>query len=93
MMAGLKPIGRGQRELIVGDCQTGTTVDVIDTILNQMRWNETQKLYCVYVATGQKRKLLSLMAICPSKRSLASSVMSSTFIRVFECLLFVFFLS
>ena len=53
------PIGRGQRELIIGDRQTGKTAVALDTILNQKRWNngndETKKLYCVYVAVGQKR--------------------------------------
>ncbi|KAJ5240438.1 ATP synthase subunit alpha mitochondrial [Penicillium citrinum] len=53
------PIGRGQRELIIGDRQTGKTAIALDTILNQRRWNgsdtETDKLYCIYVAIGQKR--------------------------------------
>ncbi|MBX3570131.1 MAG: F0F1 ATP synthase subunit alpha, partial [Rhizobiaceae bacterium] len=53
------PIGRGQRELIIGDRQTGKTAVAIDTILNQKSVNasgdEQQKLYCVYVAIGQKR--------------------------------------
>ncbi|KAI9619126.1 hypothetical protein H4Q26_011806 [Puccinia striiformis f. sp. tritici PST-130] len=63
MMTGIKsidamvPIGRGQRELIIGDRQTGKTAVALDTILNQKRWNdgtdETQKLYCVYVALVQ----------------------------------------
>jgi len=55
----LIPIGRGQRELIIGDRQTGKTAVIVDTILNQRRINasgdETQKLYCIYVAIGQKR--------------------------------------
>ena len=56
----LIPIGRGQRELIIGDRQTGKTAIIIDTILNQKRINEQAtdehgKLYCVYVAVGQKR--------------------------------------
>ncbi|KAF7309219.1 ATP synthase subunit alpha [Mycena kentingensis (nom. inval.)] len=69
MMTGLKPIdamvpiGRGQRELIIGDRQTGKTAVAIDTILNQKRWNdgqdETKKLYCVYVAIGQKRSTVA----------------------------------
>ncbi|KAF8497016.1 hypothetical protein F5888DRAFT_1634536 [Russula emetica] len=64
MMTGIKPIdamvpiGRGQRELIISDRQTGKTTVAIDTILNQRRWNEgkdeEKKLYCVYVAVGQK---------------------------------------
>jgi len=55
----LVPIGRGQRELIIGDRQTGKTAIAIDTILNQKEINkgndESQKLYCVYVAIGQKK--------------------------------------
>ncbi len=55
----LVPIGRGQRELIIGDRQTGKTAIAIDTIINQKEANkgkdESQKLYCVYVAIGQKR--------------------------------------
>ncbi|CAG8616572.1 14579_t:CDS:2 [Funneliformis mosseae] len=57
------PIGRGQRELIIGDRQTGKTAVAIDTILNQKRWNdgndESKKLYCVYVAVGQKRSTVA----------------------------------
>ncbi|KAJ2123247.1 Alpha subunit of the F1 sector of mitochondrial F1F0 ATP synthase [Coemansia sp. RSA 2131] len=57
------PIGRGQRELIIGDRQTGKTSVTLDTILNQKRWNdgndETKKLYCVYVAIGQKRSTVA----------------------------------
>ena len=59
----LVPIGRGQRELIIGDRQTGKTAVALDTILNQKRWNdgkdETKKLYCVYVAIGQKRSTVA----------------------------------
>ena len=67
MMTGLKavdsliPVGRGQRELIIGDRQTGKTAIAIDTFINQKRYNdaagdeEGKKLYCVYVAVGQKR--------------------------------------
>jgi F-type H+-transporting ATPase subunit alpha len=55
----LIPIGRGQRELIIGDRQTGKTAIAIDTILNQKTNNlgtdESKKLYCIYVAIGQKR--------------------------------------
>ena len=55
----LIPIGRGQRELIIGDRQTGKTAVAIDTILNQKEINksgdENEKLYCIYVAIGQKR--------------------------------------
>jgi F-type H+-transporting ATPase subunit alpha len=70
MATGLKaidaliPIGRGQRELIIGDRQTGKTAIALDTILNQKPLNvagapETQKLYCVYVAVGQKRSTVA----------------------------------
>ena len=66
MQTGLKaidsliPIGRGQRELIIGDRQTGKTAIIVDTILNQKKVNDTaaddsEKLYCIYVAIGQKR--------------------------------------
>ncbi|KAI1209953.1 mitochondrial f1 ATPase subunit [Annulohypoxylon truncatum] len=57
------PIGRGQRELIIGDRQTGKTAVALDAILNQKRWNsgndETKKLYCIYVAIGQKRSTVA----------------------------------
>ena len=69
MATGLKaidaliPIGRGQRELIIGDRQTGKTAVALDTILNQKTLNqgtdESQKLYCVYVAIGQKRSTVA----------------------------------
>lgn len=70
MATGLKavdaliPIGRGQRELIIGDRQTGKTALALDTILNQKPLNvegapESQKLYCVYVAIGQKRSTVA----------------------------------
>ena len=69
MSTGLKavdaliPIGRGQRELIIGDRQTGKTAIALDTILNQKPINatgdESQKLYCVYVAIGQKRSTVA----------------------------------
>ena len=66
MQTGLKavdsliPVGRGQRELIIGDRQTGKTAIILDTILNQKKVNEaakddTEKLFCIYVAIGQKR--------------------------------------
>uniref|UniRef100_D3TR42 ATP synthase subunit alpha n=3 Tax=Glossina TaxID=44049 RepID=D3TR42_GLOMM len=59
----LVPIGRGQRELIIGDRQTGKTALAIDTIINQKRFNdgqdETKKLYCIYVAIGQKRSTVA----------------------------------
>jgi F-type H+-transporting ATPase subunit alpha len=69
MATGLKaidaliPIGRGQRELIIGDRQTGKTAIILDTILNQKPLNATGdekiKLYCVYVAIGQKRSTVA----------------------------------
>ncbi|MEX2128949.1 MAG: F0F1 ATP synthase subunit alpha [Xanthobacteraceae bacterium] len=69
MQTGLKaidaliPIGRGQRELIIGDRQTGKTAVALDTILNQKSVNasgdEKKKLYCVYVAIGQKRSTVA----------------------------------
>ena len=71
MATGLKsvdamiPIGRGQRELIIGDRQTGKTAVALDTILNQKVYNEAagddegKKLYCVYVAIGQKRSTVA----------------------------------
>ena len=69
MQTGLKaidsliPIGRGQRELIIGDRQTGKTAIAIDTIINQKSINEsgdeTKKLYCIYVGIGQKRSSIA----------------------------------
>jgi F-type H+-transporting ATPase subunit alpha len=70
MQTGLKaidamiPIGRGQRELIIGDRQTGKTAVALDAILNQKPLNgndapESQKLYCIYVAVGQKRSTVA----------------------------------
>jgi len=71
MATGLKsvdamiPIGRGQRELIIGDRQTGKTAVALDSILNQKSYNEAagdneyNKLYCVYVAVGQKRSTVA----------------------------------
>jgi F-type H+-transporting ATPase subunit alpha len=59
----LVPIGRGQRELIIGDRQTGKTAVVLDTFINQKEINksddESQKLYCIYVAIGQKRSTVA----------------------------------
>jgi len=59
----LIPIGRGQRELIIGDRQTGKTALIIDTIINQKAANEgddeSKKLYCIYVAIGQKRSTVA----------------------------------
>jgi len=69
MQTGLKaidslvPVGRGQRELIIGDRQTGKTAVIVDTILNQKAINaggdESKKLYCIYVAVGQKRSTVA----------------------------------
>ncbi len=69
MQTGLKaidaliPIGRGQRELIIGDRQTGKTAIALDTMLNQKSINatgdESEKLYCIYVAVGQKRSTVA----------------------------------
>jgi len=69
MQTGLKaidsliPIGRGQRELIIGDRQTGKTAVIIDTIINQKSINESdnesEKLFCIYVAIGQKRSTVA----------------------------------
>jgi F-type H+-transporting ATPase subunit alpha len=71
MATGLKsvdamiPIGRGQREIIIGDRQTGKTAVALDTILNQKSYNDaageddSKKLYCVYVAVGQKRSTVA----------------------------------
>ncbi|CAN6640027.1 ATP synthase subunit alpha, mitochondrial [Trichomonascus vanleenenianus] len=62
----LVPIGRGQRELIIGDRQTGKTALAIDAMLNQKQWNEgsdeKKKLYTVYVAVGQKRSTVAQLA-------------------------------
>lgn len=70
MQTGLKvvdaliPIGRGQRELIIGDRQTGKTAIILDTIINQKHINdqaksEHEKMYCIYVAVGQKRSTVA----------------------------------
>jgi len=71
MQTGLKaidsliPVGRGQRELIIGDRQTGTTAIAVDTVINQKSVNdaagddESKKLFCVYVAVGQKRSTVA----------------------------------
>ncbi len=69
MSTGLKaidaliPIGRGQRELVIGDRQTGKTAIILDTFLNQKpahdAGNETDKLFCIYVAVGQKRSTVA----------------------------------
>ncbi len=55
----LIPIGRGQRELIIGDRQTGKTAIAIDTIINQKTKSEDKKLMCIYVGVGQKRSTIA----------------------------------
>ncbi len=76
----LVPIGRGQRELIIGDRQTGKTAIAIDTIINQKSVNSaegdsSQKLYCVYVAVGQKRSTVAqLVRVLEREGSLQYSV-------------------
>ncbi|CAH0380882.1 unnamed protein product [Bemisia tabaci] len=76
----LVPIGRGQRELIIGDRQTGKTALAIDTIINQKRFNdgtdEKKKLYCIYVAVGQKRSTVAQIV----KRLTDSGAMDYTII-------------
>nr|AOH05952.1 ATPase subunit 1 [Psilotum nudum] len=79
MQTGLKavdslvPIGRGQRELIIGDRQTGKTAIAIDTILNQKPINlaqgtsDSERLFCVYVAIGQKRSTVAQLVKIPSE--------------------------
>ena len=53
------PIGRGQRELVIGDRQTGKTAVVIDTIINQKEfYDKGEPVYCIYVAVGKKHQLL-----------------------------------
>jgi len=85
MQTGLKsvdslvPIGRGQRELIIGDRQTGKTAVAIDTIINQKRYfdsgDEDRKLYCIYVAIGQKRSTVSnIVNTLTAKGSMAYTI-------------------
>ena len=85
MQTGLKavdslvPIGRGQRELIIGDRQTGKTAVAMDAILNQKTINqgkdESKKLYCVYVAVGQKRSTVAqLVKILETEGALGYSI-------------------
>ena len=87
MATGLKaidaliPIGRGQRELIIGDRQTGKTAVILDTFLNQKPLNasgdEKVKLYCVYVAVGQKRSTVAQFVKVLEENG-ASSIRSSS---------------
>jgi F-type H+-transporting ATPase subunit alpha len=85
MQTGLKavdslvPIGRGQRELIIGDRQTGKTAIAIDTILNQKQLNlaaeDSTKLYCIYVAIGQKRSTVAqLVAILEKENAFSYTI-------------------
>jgi proton translocating ATP synthase F1 alpha subunit len=86
MQTGLKavdslvPIGRGQRELIIGDRQTGKTAIAIDTILNQRVPNaltveDTSKLYCIYVAIGQKRSTVAqLVSILEREKAFSYTI-------------------
>ncbi|OUC46651.1 ATP synthase F1, alpha subunit [Trichinella nativa] len=86
MLSGMKavdslvPIGRGQRELIIGDRQTGKTAIAIDTIINQKAVHEgkdeKKKLYCIYVAIGQKRSTVAQIM----KRLIDSGAMKYTII-------------
>jgi len=90
MYTGLKavdsmvPIGRGQRELVIGDRQTGKTAITIDSILNQLDSNTTSdkenKLYCVYVAIGQKRSTVAQIfrILTQAGAMVYSSIVSAT---------------
>jgi F-type H+/Na+-transporting ATPase subunit alpha len=78
----LIPIGKGQRELIIGDRQTGKTAIAIDTIINQRNahesGNENEKVYCIYVAIGQKKSTVaSLVKILEEKDALKYSIIVS----------------
>merc|ERR1712209_215172 len=88
MQTGLKaidslvPIGRGQRELIIGDRQTGKTAVAVDTIINQKCFNdlgdEKKKLYCIYVAVGQKQSTITqLITRLENTGSMAYSIVVS----------------
>eukprot|EP00056_Hartaetosiga_gracilis_P018328 m.10613 g.10613 ORF g.10613 m.10613 type:complete len:534 (-) comp6640_c0_seq1:235-1836(-) len=88
MMTGIKavdalvPIGRGQRELIIGDRQTGKTAVAVDAIINQKRFNdaddESKKLHCIYVAVGQKRSTVAqLMNRLSDTKALQYSIIVS----------------
>jgi len=76
----LIPVGRGQRELVIGDRQTGKTAVILDTILNQKNVNdnakdESEKLYCVYVAVGQKRSTVAqLVKVLEENNALEYSI-------------------
>ncbi|MDV7341423.1 F0F1 ATP synthase subunit alpha [Terasakiella sp. A23] len=76
----LIPVGRGQRELVIGDRQTGKTAILLDTMLNQKNVNdnakdESEKLYCVYVAVGQKRSTVAqLVKVLEENNALEYSI-------------------
>ena len=86
MQTGLKavdslvPIGRGQRELIIGDRQTGKTAIALDTILNQRELNSSgedtsKKLYCIYVAVGQKRSTVAqLVSVLEKEKAFSYTI-------------------
>nr|UPW99579.1 ATP synthase subunit alpha [Photinia serratifolia] len=99
MQTGLKavdslvPVGRGQRELIIGDRQTGKTAIAIDTILNQKQLNsratsESETLYCVYVAIGQKRSTERAIPILVSQviKILKNYFLNAALFQVFALL-------
>ncbi len=73
------PIGRGQRELIIGDRQTGKTAIAIDTIINQKKWHEKgEPVYCIYVAVGQKGSTVAnIMQTLEEKGALPYTVIVS----------------
>jgi F-type H+/Na+-transporting ATPase subunit alpha len=78
----LVPIGRGQRELIIGDRQTGKTAIAIDTIINQVELNsklsDSEKVYCIYVAVGQKRSTVcQILDVLKSRGALDFTVIVS----------------
>ncbi len=78
----LVPIGRGQRELIIGDRQTGKTAIAVDTILHQKACNErttkSNRVYCVYVAIGQKRSTVAqLVKLFASEGALKYTIIVS----------------
>jgi F-type H+-transporting ATPase subunit alpha len=69
----LIPVGRGQRELIIGDRQTGKTSIIVDTIINQLQANEGEIMHCIYVGIGQKRSTIAQL-IRSIEKSLQFSV-------------------
>jgi len=83
MIDAMIPIGRGQRELLIGDRQTGKSSIAIDTILSQKRYNDRaktdkEKLFCVYVAIGQKRSTLArIVKLLKDKQALDYTIVVS----------------